>query len=484
MEQKKKKVLIYNWVQFDKKEGGGVTIYTDNIIHDLKKRNDIDLYFISCGNDYDFINKRMHVKSTKNKYGNQVKSFSIYNSPVMFAYHQFSRVDIYNEDQEIAQVFDQFLEKYGEFDVIHFNNLEGLSPSVLKLKEKYPKTKFIYSMHNYFPICPNVYLWKHDQENCQNYNQGHDCCNCIVTNSYDQAKIKLKIRTLLEKFGINPQAKWVIDFYNKIKKFTIEEKKERFCGDDSIECCCKASDYKKFRERNVKYLNKYMDDILCVSRRVKEIAVHYGIKKEKCHVSYIGTKFADHLQRQDIDIHASKFNLIYLGYMNSMKGFDFLIEALGSLNKKVSQNINLYLVCRNNPQYNIEEIKNRLDKRFASVTYVDGYTHEQLSDLLNGKHLGVIPVVWEDNLPQVSIEITSFGVPILASDLGGASELCDSVDFKFKGGDVRDFQKKLTNIIENREKLQEFWDFYNKPTTMEQHLKELYQYYGMKEKKK
>ena len=38
MEQKKKKVLIYNWVQFDKKEGGGVTIYTDNIIHDLKKK--------------------------------------------------------------------------------------------------------------------------------------------------------------------------------------------------------------------------------------------------------------------------------------------------------------------------------------------------------------------------------------------------------------------------------------------------------------
>ena len=170
--------------------------------------------------------------------------------------------------------------------------------------------------------------------------------------------------------------------------------------------------------------------------------------------------------------------------MNPMKGFDFLIEALDGLDKKIAMNVNLYLVCRNDPNYNIEEIKNRLDEKFASVIYIDGYSHDTLSSLLKGKHLGVIPVVWEDNLPQVAIEVTSFGVPILASDLGGASELCDNTDFKFKGGDVRDFQKKLTNIIENREKLQEFWDFYNKPTTMEQHLEELYQYYGMKEKKK
>lgn len=483
MDKKKKKVLIYNWVQFDKKEGGGVTVYTDNIINDLKDKENIDLYFISCGNNYDLFRKKMRIKETKNKYGNQVKTFTLYNSPVMFAHHQFSRIDIYNNDKKIAETFDKFLEHYGEFDVIHFNNLEGLSSNVLKLKEKYPNTKFIYSMHNYFPVCPNVYLWKHDKENCRDYHQGKDCCNCIVTNRYEQALMKVKIRTLLEKFGINPQAKWVMNFYNKIKGITPlkEDESKKSKEVNQVASCCKASDYKKFREQNVLYLNKYIDDVLCVSKRVKEIAVHYGIKEEKCHVSYIGTKFANHLQRQDIDLNSSKFHLIYLGYMNSMKGFDFLIEALLGMDKKITKNICIDLVCRNNPQYNIEEIKIKLEKRFASVNYFDGYTHEQLETLLKGKHLGVIPVVWEDNLPQVSIEITSFGVPILASDLGGASELCESSDFKFKGGDVKDFQEKLTNLVSNRKKLKEFWKYYNKPTTMEQHLDELYKYYGIEE---
>jgi len=446
MTQNKKKILIYNWVQFDKKDGGGVTVYLNNIIDKLKSDDNLEIYFISCGNDYDLFRNKVRIKETKNIYGKGVRSFSIYNSPVMFAYNQFSRVDIYNNDKEIAKIFDKFIEKYGEFDVIHFNNLEGLSPSVLKLKEKYPKTKFIYSMHNYFPVCPNVYLWCHDSENCSDFHNGKSCLNCIVSN-YELAKKKVKYRTLLEKCNI--ELPTIVKIYNKIKKFKKTEKAVSEKNNISCNIICKAKDYKKFRELNVLYLNKYVDSILCVSKRVKEIAIRYGIDEKKCYVSYIGTKFADNLQRQAIDVNDEKFNLIYLGYMNSMKGFDFLIDSLLSLDKKIAKDICLSLVCRKNPDYDIESIKSKLEEKFSSVTYIDGYSHDRLPLLLKGKHLGVIPVVWEDNLPQVSIEITAFGVPILASNLGGASELCDSDDFKFKGGDIKEFQKKLINLVKN-----------------------------------
>ncbi len=471
----KRKVLLYNWAQFDSHDGGGVTVYLDNIINKMKDDPNIELYFISSGTHYDLFKNKIRIKKTKNKYGDFVSSYTIYNSPVMFAYHQFSRVNIYNEEKELGRVIDKFIMEQGGFDVIHFNNLEGLSLSVLRLKEKYPNTKFIYSMHNYFPICPNVYLWCHNQSNCKNYNSGKKCCNCIVSNYY-QGKKMYKVRTLLEKMGINLQSKWIQQFRKMVNHSTKNtEQKDVVVQKDKV---CTAKDYQKFREKNVQYLNEYVDDILCVSRRVKDIAIYYGMKDSKCHVSYIGTKFANHLQRQDIDVDNPEFQLIYLGYMNPMKGFDFLVEALSGLDKKISQNIHLSLVCRNDPKYKIEEIKRSLEERYASVTYIDGYTHETLPELLKGKHLGVIPVVWEDNLPQVSIEITSFGVPILASDLGGASELCSDKDFKFKGGDIQDFQKKLTYIVKNRKKLLEFWKHYNAPTTMEEHLKELYHYYG------
>ena len=92
---------------------------------------------------------------------------------------------------------------------------------------------------------------------------------------------------------------------------------------------------------------------MCVSKRVLEIAVQTGIKKEKCCVSYIGTKFADKLERQKIDINSKDFNLIYLGYMNKMKGFEFLIKSLEKIDEKIVSKVNLTLVCRNSPDYKI-----------------------------------------------------------------------------------------------------------------------------------
>ena len=474
---KKIKLLLYNWVQFDENDGGGVTVYLNNIINKLLEDDKVEIYFLSSGTKYSLLNNKIKIKKTKNKYGDKVKTYAIYNSPVMFSNNQFSRVDIYNNDKELLKVIDKFIEEENGFDIIHFNNLEGLSIEVLKLKEKYTKTKFIYSMHNYFPVCPNVYLWKHNKENCKDYCEGKSCCGCI-TSDYNFAKKMQRIKTVLSKLGINIYSNSIKKYYSKIIKNNTNNKIIQV--EKTEKDYAKAQDYKIFREKNVKYINKYVDEILCVSKRVKEIAISMGIEEKKCNVSYIGTKFADNLQRQNIDINSKKFNLIYLGYMNVMKGFDFLIDSLLKLDNKITKDINLTLVCRNNLKYNIEEILKKLRNKYNSVTYIDGYTHDNLKKLLSNQHLGVIPVVWEDNLPQVSIEITSFGVPILSSDLGGASELSDNNDFKFKGSDTKDFLQKLTAIIKNRKKLDEYWHDYNEPTTMEKHLKELYGYYKIK----
>lgn len=469
-----KKILIYNWTQFDKPDGGGVTVYINNIINEMVKDPNISVTFLSSGTKYSLFRRKMFIKKTKNKYSNKVNSYTIYNSKTMFAINQFSRIDIYNLDDSIPQLLSKFIEEHGPFDVIHFNNLEGLSLNVLKLKEKYPQTKFIYSMHNYFPVCPNVYLWQHDKTNCLDYQNGKQCLNCIFSD-YNSAMKKLRILTIMEKFGIDVDSKI-------IKKIYVRFKKNRSNSQNNANLStCTSQDYKFFREKNVEFLNKYIDDILCVSKRVAEIAVKYGINNEKCHVSYIGTRFANNLQRQnDINIYSDKFNLVYLGYMNSMKGFDFLIDSLNKLDKKVAKKINLTLVCRNNASYDINSILAKLKEKFNMVNYMDGYSHDMLPKILHGQHLGVIPVVWEDNLPQVSIEITSFGVPILSSNLGGASELCSDSDFKFIGASTQDFNDKLTKIVNNRQKLLNFWKKYNKPTTMEEHLKELYNYYGIR----
>lgn len=55
----------------------------------------------------------------------------------------------YVKDLDTVNIFAKFIKEFGPFDVIHFNNMEGISINVLKLKKIFPNTKFIVSIHNY-----------------------------------------------------------------------------------------------------------------------------------------------------------------------------------------------------------------------------------------------------------------------------------------------------------------------------------------------
>ena len=80
-------------------------------------------------------------------FGEKCKSFEIINSSIMApAFAMYMNPKKFIEDNDSYEIFDEFLSEYGPFDVIHFNNIEGISVNVLKLKEKYPTTKFIVSI--------------------------------------------------------------------------------------------------------------------------------------------------------------------------------------------------------------------------------------------------------------------------------------------------------------------------------------------------
>ena len=82
-------------------------------------------------------------------------------------------------------------------------------------------------------------------------------------------------------------------------------------------------------------------------------------------------------------------------------------------------------------------------------------------------------MLWEDNLPQVAIEMVSRGIPILTSDLGGASEIGNNVGFVFKNGDLQDFLVKLDRLLNRETPLSAFWDSAMKLVTFDEHAKQL-----------
>lgn len=158
--------------------------------------------------------------------------------------------------------------------------------------------------------------------------------------------------------------------------------------------------------------------------------------------------------------------------MRSDKGFYFFLNALEQMPAEMAKRINVIFAASNTDAAAYQRIE-MLGKRLDKVYYSDGYTHEQLDDILRNADLGVIPVLWEDNLPQVAIEMVSRGVPIVTGDLGGASEIGNNAQFIFKNNDVEDFLDKLGRLLNRETLLSAFWENAMKPLIFDEHVKQL-----------
>lgn len=475
-----KKILLYNWVQFDNEEkmGGGVTVYCNNIV-DYFSKEDNQIVFLSSGRKYDKNNPEVRIEKSRNKYEDRnVESYEIINSPIMSPGQlQFHNIEICSQDMQLYELLKNFIKEHDGFDVLHFNNLEGLSSRVFMVKEDYPEMRIVFSMHNYYPFCPQVNLWFEERMNCPNYKEGSNCMDCVgwVDQDYE---------------------KEIMQFYYDYDKEEVQKEKEKYIHNRRVKrkllkllqgkglhpkvptWLVQPKEFANFRETNVEMINRYVDSVLAVSNRVGELCISFGIMPEKVHTSYIGTKFAGDQRKPHELVKKDVYNIIYLGYQRRDKGFFFLLKALMCMDEELAKRIKITFATKTKDPWVMNEFE-RLEKRGMKVVHLDGYNHRQLDKILKQQDLGIVPVLWEDNFPQVAIEFAAFGVPVLASDLGGANELSKSNYFVFENGNVVSFIAKLQAIMDNPELTKDYWNKYKGLPTMEEHLEELKNYYFM-----
>lgn len=468
MKEKFPKILIYNWLPYDNPWawGGGVTLYCKNIINEIIKQNPCtEIYFLSSGFAYDCTRLDTYIRSVNFDGDKRVHQMEIVNSPVP-AEQRWMYVNplVALQNEKLKKVFKEYLDLFGEFDAIHFNNIEGLSLDVLDLKEEYPNTKFIYSIHNYVPLCVNgSYYMRHRHCNCTPDHTGEDCFKCT------RADIRSNIAHETYMRGVHGER--VADRISE--KFWIEN-----FGFERLDKDVAVNHIKDFATVATQKINRNCDSVLAVSKRVYDIAKDNGFDESKMIVSYIGTKVADRQIRQAATTNTEyPLKVVFLGndLFYEEKGYPFLMSALEKLEPKYARKIDLLLTVKQ-PEH--AQMYRQL-RNFHDVKIVNGYTHDDFEWIFDNAHLSIVPVLWEDNLPQIAIESVAYGVPVLASSAGGPSELTASPKFKFECGNEEDFLNKLIYFIENPSELQEYWKFHDGLVTLEEHIKELFKIYGI-----
>ncbi|WP_068108564.1 glycosyltransferase [Tropicimonas marinistellae] len=495
------KILYYNWVDYldPERRGGGVSVYQRNLIAHLGEKDDLSIRFICSGISYDMFSTRPRWE--KIRHGSRDDSqrrFELVNSGVLAPGHHSFGHQAQIDHPETVDAFCDFVSAQGPFDIVHFNNLEGIPASVISaIKARFPGTKVILSLHNYYPVCPQVNLWHKERENCLDYDGGRKCGTCLKWQpDPDDVRSANAVAFALKKLRIEPggvlfgrsfalgtraSKAWL-----KASQRWKEESREVLAFDQSNRDCLEPReegdplarvipDSERFRQRRedvARILNENCDRILCVSNRVAQVAAKFGIDQTLLETSYIGTKHAELYETTQPKTSLLKpdgtVTLGFMGYMRRDKGYYFLMKALASLPDSLARRIRL-VVCAKKGEKDAMELLRKAADNLCEVRHANGYSHDQIDRLLEDVDVGVVPVQWEDNLPQVAIEMHARHIPLLTSDLGGAQEVGNAPSMVFEANSIASFRQRIREILENRIDLDAYWRNAMPPVSMEDH---------------
>lgn len=132
--------------------------------------------------------------------------------------------------------------------------------------------------------------------------------------------------------------------------------------------------------------------------------------------------------------------VVFAGRLSPEKGVDTLIEAVAILG------VRLELAGDGPERERLEDLATRLG---ADVVFHGHLRSRDVQDLLRRSCVSVLPARWYENQPLAVLESFAVGVPVVASELGGAPELVNSGEdgFLVPHDDANSLADALADIL-------------------------------------
>ena len=181
-----------------------------------------------------------------------------------------------------------------------------------------------------------------------------------------------------------------------------------------------------------------VDLFLCLTEFAKASFIEAGIPEEKLRVRH--NCVADPDERT---VPPSKSHqLAYIGRLAGEKGVRGLLEAWRLARV---QDFEL-LVVGGGPEREALEAM-----RVPSVRFTGSLEHREVLEILRSVRCLVFPSLWFEGEPMIVLEALAAGTPVLASDVGGISELLGhgSAGWLTRAGDVDAWGRSLRDLLNN-----------------------------------
>lgn len=190
---------------------------------------------------------------------------------------------------------------------------------------------------------------------------------------------------------------------------------------------------------NNKNALKLVDKYIAVSNSVKDAHEKFlNIPEKKIEVIY-NFFGLDEQSKKPSNANLPTDFILFVGAMKHEKGIDTLIKAFRKLNTQVK----LLIIGMKRPGY---DFKNEDD-----VILLENQPRHVVMEAWQRCRFGVVPSVWADPCPTVALEAMSCGKAVVASDIGGLSDIVvnDKTGILVAPGDSEALFKAMNKLILN-----------------------------------
>lgn len=173
-----------------------------------------------------------------------------------------------------------------------------------------------------------------------------------------------------------------------------------------------------------KILNAVSNSIVCVSEQLKRQASKISLMPSKLEVIYNGILFPEKFQstfRSEFDIPEDAIVIGSVGNLYPVKGQKFLIRAFGCFLQTCSDAY-LVLVGRGQEENFLKKLASQNEIPQDRIIFT-GF-RKDIDNILNGLDIYVQPSLSE-GLPVAILEAISLNIPIIATAVGGVSEVLE-----------------------------------------------------------
>jgi glycosyltransferase involved in cell wall biosynthesis len=356
-------------------------------------------------------------------------------------------------DRSFEIVFRRLMDDFAP-DIVHFHHLQRLSITAVDVCRERGTPAFL-TATDYWYICPTLNLLLNDGHICDG--PAYDAANCLQ-----------------HMAAIRPTASWATRALSQAPTRAIgvgmswlKNARTSFSG--------QMGNAQALAQRRGAIADRLLtlDRIFVPTKFMQTVMEKNGLGGVRFRVLSYGLRTQGYNRR----IRRSAGGPLVLGFIGSWlphKGLHVLLEALTRLPETSKIKLKVYgSAPEKGTQYALDlQMMASGDSR---VEFCGTFENRHIADVLDGIDALVIPSLWHENMPLVSLSAQAAGCPIVASDVGGIADVVEDGKngLLFARGSSAELAELILRLLDDDELLPRLSSQAISPTDIEPYIDDL-----------